>query len=300
MPPHGELRNPPRSSADTWGHSMYPDEHSEDDSRRRSRAPFVPSESWIDAFDAQCTEPMLKGLRRYAASWARLLSKDYGNDYAEEIVQNALTDTMRGVLRWDPLADNLGPYLEAVIRLRARRDRKRARRNEHVSIDALDPDDPSSGITDVEASLAVSTSARTIESAEAARTETMTQLRALAVDDPLALRFLDAMEHDVITRAQIMRFAGLTRAEYHNTRRRLARLRTQLETRQTSSAKEDWPCCATVTASRVNRPTRWRLFSKHVSAESSAIDTVSWREPHGLDDSDRRPLATRSWLARSA
>jgi hypothetical protein len=228
--------------------SMDPDEHSEDDSKRRPRPPFVPPESWIEAFDAQCTDLMLKGLRRYAASWARLLSKERGNDYGEELVQDALTDTLRGVLRWDPIAGDLGPYLEAVIRLRARRDRRRAGRYEHVSIDALDPDDSSSEIVDIEVSLAVSTSARTIESAEAtereeaAMNERMTQLRALAVDDPLAQRFLDATdatEHEVTTRAQIMRLAGLTRTEYHNTRRRLARLVAQLQTRRAPSAKED-------------------------------------------------------------
>jgi len=134
------------------------------------------------------------------------------------------------------------PHLEVVIRLRARRDRRRAARYEHVSIDSFEPDDASSEIADVEASLAVSTSARTIESdksAEAAMTETMTQLRALAVDDPLAQRFLDATDHEATTRAQIMRLAGLTRTEYHNTRRRLARLVAQLQTRRAPSAKED-------------------------------------------------------------
>jgi hypothetical protein len=221
--------------------SMNPDEHSDDDSRRGPRAPFVPPESWIEAFDAQCTETMLKGLRRYAASWARLLDGDTGNDYAEELVQNALADTLRGVLRWDPGAGELGPYLEVVIRLRARRDRRHAQRYEHVSIDALDPDDASSMMTDVEAALAANTSARASQSAEseaAAKTAALTHLRALAANDPHAQRFLDAIEQDATTRAEIMMLAGLTHAEYHNTRRRLARLVTQQQKRR-PSAKED-------------------------------------------------------------
>lgn len=83
---------------------MKAGEHSDDGSGRRHRDPFVPSEAWIDAFDAQCTDAMIKRLQRFAAAWARILGGEYAAndaDYADELVQNVLTDTMEGVLRWD-------------------------------------------------------------------------------------------------------------------------------------------------------------------------------------------------------
>src|SRR5262245_27593453 len=37
-----------------------------DDGSGRRRTPFVPSEGWIDAFDSQCTDAMVKRLQRFA------------------------------------------------------------------------------------------------------------------------------------------------------------------------------------------------------------------------------------------
>jgi hypothetical protein len=223
---------------------MNADEHSGDNSRRHRR-PFVPHEDWIDAFDAQCDERMLRRLHRFALAWARILGgESVGNDayYAEELVQNALTDIIAGVLRWDPSTHALEPYLMDVIRLRARRDRKRGVRHGYVPSGAAALDDPRSSIEHVEASLAADAAPEVLESAETAEatmTRTMTTLRRLAADDSLAQRFLDAIENDAGTRAEIKRTAGLTSAEYHNTRRRLARLITQLESSSDLSAKED-------------------------------------------------------------
>ena len=59
-------------------------------------------------------------------------------------------------------------------------------------------------------------------------TATLQRLREHIAADELALRFLAAVEQNADTRAEIMRLAGLTRAEYHNTRRRLARLLARL------------------------------------------------------------------------
>lgn len=201
---------------------MKADERSDDDSRRRRHPPFVPEEAWIDAFDAQCTADMLKRLQRFAASWARILAGESAGNaayYAEELVQDALRDTMEGVLRWDPRNDDLEPYLIDVIRLRARRERKRAERHQHVSLDELTLDDSLSSpelIDDADTTIT-------------AMTRTMAKLRALSADDSLAQRFLDAVAQEATTRAEVMRVSGLTSSQYHNTRRRLARLITQLE-----------------------------------------------------------------------
>jgi len=220
---------------------MSLDEQPDDDSRQTPRAPFVPPESWIEAFDEQCTSTTLKRLRRYAAMLARIAGRDVGNDYAEELVQNALTDTMCGTLRWDPEAEGLEPYLITVIRLRARRDRRRVHHYHHVYIDAYDPGDPAMELADVEAALAVEPAALTksAEHEDEAITRTMTDLRERACGDPQARRFLNATYQGATTKAQIMRLAELTNTEYHNTRRRLARLVEQLTADRTDSTKED-------------------------------------------------------------
>jgi len=203
---------------------MDPDEQPDDDPQRPPRAPFVPSEAWIEAFDAQCTEHRLKVLRRYASSWARVVGGDTGSDYAEELVQVALTDILRGVLRWDPEAEELEPFLISVIRLRARRDRKIAARYEHVFIDSFDPDDPA--FIELDASLA--TGMGGAEAVDPLMDRMHTQLRGRVADYPQAQRFLDAVRHGAVTKPQIMRLASLTHNEFSNARRRLARLVAQL------------------------------------------------------------------------
>lgn len=208
----------------------------DDEPRQPSRASFVPSEAWIDAFEDQCTDAMLKGVRRFAAYRARFLGwNGSSNDayYAEELAQNAVTDTMLGVLRWDPSVQSLERHLLDAIRLRARRDRAHAERYPHASIDASDSDDESGVLAEAEASLLADRPDATAESTERAESAeraaaTTANLRAGTADDPLAQRFLDAIEEGATSRSDIMRIAGLTSAEYHNTRRRLARLVAQL------------------------------------------------------------------------
>ena len=215
--------------------SMDPDEQPDDDPGRPPRAPFVPSEAWIEAFDAQCTERMLTVLRRYAASWARFVGGDTGSDYAEDLVQIALTDTLRGLIRWNPGTAELEPFLISVIRLRARRDRKIAARYEHVFIDALDPDD--AAFADFEASLAAG-----IGGAEQTDPLTMDRtiaaLLALLPADPHAQRFLDAVRQGATTKPQIMRLGALTDSEFRNARRRLGRLLAQLTSGRAPSTEE--------------------------------------------------------------
>jgi hypothetical protein len=205
-------------------------ESSDDNLPALRAARYVPTDAWVEAFDAQCTEATLKRLRRYALLLARLPGGDHLGDsaaYAEEIVQAVVTDAMDGVLRWDPDARDLEPYLIDVIRLRIRRDRRRAARYEHVSLDAAQAHDPASLLRDVETGPSGDAPQRDA-GVWGEMTATMERLRALVAADPLALRFLDALDQSAETRTEIMRVAGLTRAEYHNTRRRLARLLAHL------------------------------------------------------------------------
>lgn len=209
-----------------------------DDPRPRSRDPFTPSEAWIDAFERQCTDAMLKTLRRYAA-WLAGISGRQGQasyDDGEELLQNALVDITSGRLRWDPAAQALEPYLSDVLRLRARRERtadKQKDRPKHISID----DDTSSSV-ETEASLAV-VSLELSASHAAAMTQRMQELRSLAADDEIATRFLDAFENDDADKspAAIMYAAGLSSKQYYSARKRLARLYSQVEEGRAASSK---------------------------------------------------------------
>src|SRR5215510_2985561 len=86
-------RAPPgaRSGSDSGDLKFHPDP-----------AMFVPSEDWINAFNAQCTEELWKKLEQFAARCARGVGKGGGvvdDYYVRELVQDALADTRLGVLR---------------------------------------------------------------------------------------------------------------------------------------------------------------------------------------------------------
>lgn len=227
---------------------MSVSESSDDNLRSTRPEPVVHAEAWVEAFDKQCTEALLKRLRRYALLLARAPGGEHLGDaasYAEEQVQAAVTDLVGGVVRWDPSTKDLGSYLMDVIRLRVRRDRKRAARFRHVSIDATPSSNPGIPIRDMELYLAASASAHADErevSGPSSMARTMQQLRDFFSKDPLALRFLDAIDAiypDEATRSEIMKVAGLTRAEHHNTRRRIARYLAQLNRGQGSRAEDN-------------------------------------------------------------
>src|ERR1051325_861348 len=221
------------------------DDSSDDNLRTVRPERHAPGNAWTDAFDAQCTDTMLKRLRRYALVLARCpggARLGDPTDYAEELTQAVLTDVIEGVLRWDPSARDLEPYLADVIRLRVRRDRKRAARHPHVSLDALHPHAHASLLDEMDRQLAASASERSHDR-DTDSWDTMTanlaRLRKLVVADTLALRFLDAPDQKAKTRVEIMKLDGLTRAEYHNTRRRVARLLAHLHADRRTPAKDN-------------------------------------------------------------
>lgn len=236
----------PRDSEPCRNRSVSVGESSDDNLRSTRPEPYVHAEAWIEAFDEQCTETLLKRLRRYAFLLARIPGGEHLGDaaaYAEEQVQAAVTDLVGGVLQWDPSTKNLEGYLTDVIRLRVRRDRKRAARFTHVSIDATPSSNSGMPFREVELRLATGPSGDADEhevSSPSSNTRTMQRLRGFFADDPIALRFLDAvdaLDPDATTRSKIMKAAGLTRSEYHNTRRRIGRYLARLDRGQRSRGR---------------------------------------------------------------
>src|SRR5689334_24220525 len=102
-------------------------------------APFQPTEEWIDAFKKQCTEAMRLDLREYARCRARGVGRagaHVDDSYADDLVANAIADTLFGEVTWEPNAKPLYQHCEDTIRYRTRHDRKRATRFKHRRIDA--------------------------------------------------------------------------------------------------------------------------------------------------------------------
>ncbi len=195
-------------------------------------AMFQPSEDWIDEFAKQCTDRMRLDLRAYAQWRARGVRRIGGNvssTYPDDLVADAIADTLCGVVDWKHAAKSLYQHLEDTIKYRTRHHRKHAEHYKHDRIDA-----PSStadrrathGL--VEASMLHDRSGVTAEDAIFAG-EVLEQLRALAANDPPVLRYLDAIVAGAQTRAEIMETTGMAMKTFRNTRDRLGRLVDQLD-----------------------------------------------------------------------
>src|SRR5438105_3804584 len=210
------------------------------DASKPETAPFRPSEEWIDAFKKQCTDAMRLDLRAYAGRRARGVGRagaHVDDSYADDLVADALADTLFGEVTWDPNAKTLYQHAEDTIRYRTRHDRHRAKRFKHNRIDA-----PTSAAEQratrgsIEASMMLDHNGETAESAIFA-TEVLTKVRELAASDPSILRYLDAIVAGAQTRAEIMETTKMSLKTFRNTRDRLGRLVEQLDQQVVASAR---------------------------------------------------------------
>ena len=190
-------------------------------------APFTPSEDWIEAFDHQNTDEMRKRAQRFARSRARFVARAGGRGddlYAAELVHDALTDTLFGVLSWDPAIVSLEVHVFGAVRHRTKNDRVRAIRFRHQSIDASD----AAGVMcEVESTLAATHSVPSAESL-AFSAEVLDQVRDLAADDSAILRIVDAVAQGACAPREIMSVADMSEKTWRKARLRLARLVEQL------------------------------------------------------------------------
>jgi DNA-directed RNA polymerase specialized sigma24 family protein len=194
------------------------------------RPPFIASEAWIDAFEAQCTKELYKRLKRFAAHRAHNVARagavvdDY---YTWELVQDALADTTLGILCWDPGAKSLEAHIRDAIAARAHHDVRRARRFRHESVDVLATDAPRTMMAEIEASLHEHADDAEVDPVTRAA-EVIAALRTLAAQDREVLLLLDAFAAGATDRKQVTKLTGLSSAAYRNARGRLSRLVAQL------------------------------------------------------------------------
>lgn len=195
--------------------------------RTPETAPFSPNEQWIEAFEQQNTDELRKRALRFARSRARFVARAGGRAddlYVAELVQDALTDTLFGVVAWDPAAYSLERHVFATVRYRTKNDRLRAIRFRHHSVDS---GDASGVMTELESSLAADRCAPSVESLTFSA-EVLDQVRQLAEHDQAILRVLDAIAEGASEPREIMSVARMNQKTYKSTRLRLARLVEQL------------------------------------------------------------------------
>lgn len=203
--------------------------------------PFLPSEEWIDAFKTQCTDAMRMDLRTYARRRGRGVGRAgaYVDDsYADDLVANALADTLFGVVAWEPSAKTLYQHAEDTIRYRTRHDRHRAKRFRHERLDA-----PTSAAERratgglVEAALKQDHNDASAQTAIFAN-EVLTRVRELASGDDDVLLYLDAIVAGAQSRSEIMEATKMSAKTFRNTRDRLGRLVEQLDQQVVTAARQ--------------------------------------------------------------
>jgi hypothetical protein len=191
---------------------------------------FIPSEHWLEMFDAQCTGLLLQRARRYAAQRANDLGWETPGAGAydpDDIVDDIVTDTLAGALRWDPQKRDFASHLYDAVRSRVTRYARRMVHHPHESIDAVDSAGESPLLAEMETQLRADAPEATIETRMRVD-EAVHILQNLAHDKPLVQRLLMAFERRAFDKEDVMHEVNLTPAEYHNARRQLARLLDQL------------------------------------------------------------------------
>ncbi len=199
---------------------------------RNEGAPFVPSEEWIDAFEKQSNakgfEEKLKRFARMRANMVAHAGRHIDEFYVRELVQDAIDDTLEGVLAWHPERVSLDKHLLDSIKSRTRHDYVQALSFPHHSFDAASASPAL--MADVESSLAAEGSTTASGDVRSAAERAVTQLRAAAAIDADVMRLLDAYIAEAVKKVDVMRVSGLTSKRYEAARKRLHRLVLQLPT----------------------------------------------------------------------
>ncbi len=139
------------------------------------------------------------------------------DEYAADLVQQIIADTLDGVIAWPPPHISLQKHVMDAIQSRTRHDAARAGR--FLRLDASTQERvlaEQRAEQDATAELAA-TAGRVIDA-----------MRALAASDGPVLALLDAYEADAFKREDVLRFTGLTAKEYDAARARMRRMRDQL------------------------------------------------------------------------
>jgi hypothetical protein len=173
------------------------------------------------AFEAQAKAPLVRAALRYACQRAALVQRVGGRVdglYARELVQDALTDTWMGALRWDPERCSLLDHLRGAIRSRTWKQVVGTARAPHLS---LDHGGREAADAEIARRHATTGNLSPILLASLAR-RVVTELGRLAEGDPPARLILDAWAEGLVDRDEVLAQTKLSVREYRAARARLA------------------------------------------------------------------------------
>jgi hypothetical protein len=178
---------------------------------------------------------------RFARRRTRILAgvgEPIAGDEPSILVQDAITDTLVGVVAWDRKRVDLEGHLCNVVRTRTWNRAQRARKQVRVSLESFMDDDDAPVI----AESIDSNHAPTPADASLARAQVVNQLcdelRPRAAGDTSLIAILEAYEAGVYKRQEVMVLTGLPLTEFLNARRRLDRMLAALPDELRSAALE--------------------------------------------------------------
>jgi hypothetical protein len=173
----------------------------------------------VKAAIEKLSPPSLRKLRRFAQRGVRQLAiagVPIASDEHEQIVHDAITDTLLLVVAWDRRVQ-MEMHLFNVIRWRVSNGLRRASTRASVSIEVVD--------TENDVAMVSRDSEPETSLARAQVTQRLYQVaRERAAGDPEMLSMLDAYYAEVSDRRAVMAWTGMTLTEVVNARRRLDRL----------------------------------------------------------------------------
>src|SRR5262245_55728891 len=184
---------------------------------------FAPTAEWLAAVTKQLTDELYERATRYARHRADLVLKASGDIDVDDLVADAIADTLNGTLAWDPTKCPLWAQIKFAIKSRTRHAFVEAVKRRRVS---MSPHQPSPDLSAAERVLAE----RADEDLEARdfAEQLIEALRVIAHDDPDAQLLLDAYDAQSFTPQEVLAKTKMSTKRLRNARLRLARYRQRL------------------------------------------------------------------------
>lgn len=180
-------------------------------------------ESWRSEFERQATPDVRERLYRAARARLRMYAgrtRHVNDADVDDVVMSALADTLDGGLSWDPGSQTLERHLLDAIAFRVRDQARFKNRHGHEPYEEDESGEPitSRVIDDIGDTYDLRVVADQVVS----------DIQVRVTDDPEVLMLMALFAEGVTDRADVIREAKMSPAEYDNAVRRLRRLTKQL------------------------------------------------------------------------
>jgi len=185
------------------------------------------SESWRAEFERQATSNLQEKL--YIAARARLRmyagrTRHVNEADIDDMVMSVLADTLEGALTWVPEGQTLERHLLDAIAFRVRDQARSRKRHPHEVLD----EDVSGETIAYRMVRGVPIGDLEVRDLKTIADQVVPEVRHRAAADPEVLLLLEMFSDGVTARADVMREAKMSCAQYDNAIRRLRRLTRQL------------------------------------------------------------------------